>query len=322
VTPWPRLAGVLAAATVALLALAPPALATFPGSNGEIVYVDDHVRSANRVFSLRTIQPDGTAARILLMEGHPPDTFPFDADYSPDGSQIAIVAIGGTLGHDRLLIMDAETGQWDVILRISRLSQDSFIASVAFSPTGDRLLFCAVDLGGPNRARLLTIGVDGSNVVLVSDRPSCVADWSSTDQIVALGGHDLRRIVTMDPDGSNRETVVPALDDPSAAALGINPTWSPDGSVFTYAFPVGASEQYEVFTAASDGSGRNRLTHTPRRDDVFPIFSPDGTAIAFTRGKDPDGGDLFTMAPSGANVQRLTDSPWTSESTRSWQSLP
>ena len=155
----------------------------------------------------------------------------------------------------------------------------------------------------------------------MSNRPGCVADWGSTDQIVALGGSDLRRIVTMNPDGSNRQTVVSALDDPNDAALGIKPTWSPDGSMFTYAFPAGARDQYEVFTAASDGSSQFRLTYTPRRDDVFPIFSPDGTVIAFTRGTDPDGGDVFTMAPDGSQVQRLTDSPRT-ESTRSWQAIP
>jgi Tol biopolymer transport system component len=317
-----RVAIAMAAASVALVAVASSALATFPGTNGEIAYVNDRVGPSGRSLSIRTMQPDGTPLKTLLTEGHPPGTSPIDADYSPDGSQIAIVAIGAILGHDRLLVMDMETGHWDVILRISRLSQHSFIASVAFSPTGDRLLFCAVDLGRTNEERLLTIGVDGSHVVLVSDKPSCLADWSTTDQIVALGGSDLERIVTMDANGSNRQTVVPALDDPAGPTLGIMPSWSPDGSAFTYAFPVGARDQYEVFTAASDGSSRNRLTNTPHRDDVFPIFSPDGTTIAFARAKGQYGGDVFAMDASGANVQRLTDSPSSFESTRSWRAIP
>ncbi len=297
---------------------APAAVATFPGTNGEILYW------TNLDFSLRSIHPDGTPARILMTQRQsPPGTFPFDAEFSPDGSTIAVMALGGALGYDRILIANTETGQREVIFRISRHSQDSFIASIAFNPTGDRLMFCAVDLGGPNRARLLTIAVDGSDLTLVSDRSSCLADWSSTNKIVALAGADLRRIVTMDPNGSNQQPVLRAFDDATRLSFGISPSWSPDGSRIVYAAPVGAREQYEVFSIAADGGTRTRLTHRPLRDDLYPLFSPDGTTIAFARSRDADKrpAELYSMVADGSNVQRLTHTAGFTEATRSWQAL-
>jgi Tol biopolymer transport system component len=68
---------------------------------------------------------------------------------------------------------------------------------------------------------------------------------------------------------------------------------------------------------------RKRPTGTPRRDDVYPLISPDGQRIVFTRTKGPNeaAADLFTMIANGTNVRRLTNTPKCFKFTRSWQPL-
>lgn len=119
---------------------------------------------------------------------------------------------------------------------------------------------------------------------------------------------------------------------PRWSSFGIAPSWSPDGATIVYPAAVGGKPQYELFSVSADGSGRTRLTNTPRRDDLYPLFSPDGAAIAFTRRGLNDSAlfwddyhertDLFMMAADGSNVQRLTDTPRRFEFTRSWRALP
>jgi Tol biopolymer transport system component len=234
---------------------------------------------------------------------------------------VAMTAIGNTLGYDRLLIGDPQTGERHGIFRISEVDDHAFFASIAFSPTGDRVLFCAPDIGSPtNAAYLLSVTVDGDDPILVSDRPSCLADWSSTDRIVAAAGDRLDRIVTMDPDGTDRRLVVPPAPRPTSWGVGGSPSWSPDGSRFVYSFRVGPTRRFDLFSVAADGSDRVRLTHTPHHDELYPVVSPDGTAVAFTRSirfrRFPS--DLFMMAEDGSGVVRLTDTPLADEYADSW----
>lgn len=201
------------------------------------------------------------------------------------------------------------------------MNDHAFFASIAFSPTGDRVLFCAPDIGSlSSAAYLFMVTVDGDDPTVVSDRPACFADWSSTDRIVAAAGDHTDRIVTMDPDGTDRHLVVPPAARPTSWGIGGSPSWSPDGSRFVYSLRVGPSRRFDLFSVAADGSERVRLTRTPHHDDVFPLFSPDGTAIAFSRslrfGRFQS--DLFTMAVDGSDGRRLTDTPRADEYADSW----
>jgi Tol biopolymer transport system component len=61
-----------------------------------------------------------------------------------------------------------------------------------------------------------------------------------------------------------------------------------------------------IFTVELNGTGLRRLTSNTR--DTYPVFSPDGTRIAFTRviGKQ---WRLFTMAASGRDQRRVGNAP-------------
>ena len=307
---------------------AAPAHATFPGGSGEIAYLRAPYSSADN-YSIRTRTSAGVPGPVLWPPGEPLGTdrgeaYAWEAEWSPDGTTVARTAIGGTLGDDRLLIGDPETGDREVILRIDELNDHLFFASIAFSPAGNQLVFCAPNLSAPgNEAHLYVVDVDGSDVSLLSERPACLADWSVTGSIVASAGEGHDRIVTMDGDGTGRHIVVPPRRRRSRSGVGGSPSWSPDGTRFVYSFRVGADRQFDLFSVAADGSDLERLTRTPGCDEVYPVYSPDGSEVAYsrTRNIDREQSDLFVMAADGTDVRRLTDSPKADEYARSWRAV-
>ena len=318
--------------TIVLAACMPlaatPAHATFPGGNGEIAYLRAGYSGLDSD-SLRTRTSAGVPGPVLWPAGEPvgvgrDQAFPWQAAWSPDGMTVAMTALGGTLGDDRLLIGDPETGDREVIFRIDELNDHLFFASIAFSPAGDRLVFCAPNLGAPNNeANLYVIDVDGSDVTLLSDRPACYGDWSVSGSIAAAAGEDMDRIVRMNADGTGRQIIVPPRRRSTEWAVGGSPSWSPDGTRFVYSLRVGVDQQFDLFSVAADGSDPQRLTHTLRRDEVFPVYSPDGSEIAYTRSREfeREQSDLFVMVVDGSNVRRLTESPRANEYAWSWRAV-
>ena len=59
----------------------------------------------------------------------------------------------------------------------------------------------------------------------------------------------------------------------------------------------------------ADGSGQTNVTNNSAFDQD-PSWSPDGTKIAFTSGRDGNG-DIYVMNADGSNQTRLTDAPRT-----------
>lgn len=321
-----RLAIIAVVVAGTIIGTAAEAGATFPGTNGEIAYL---YAGGKKGASLRTMAPDGSPVGVLWAPGEPigvgtNQAGPYDVVWSPDGTAVAMVASGEVLGGDRLLMGDPTTGERHVILRISSFNEHAFFASIAFSPGGDRVLFCAVDIGLDGDALLYTVAVDGSDLTLVSDRTACLADWSSTDRIVAVVGRRFNKIATMDPDGSNRSVVVPAPLEPASFPFGQSLSWSPDGSRFAYPLRAGSRLHYDLFSVDAGGGARVRLTHTPRRDELFPVFSPEGSEVVFSRSREfrRRQSDLFIVAADGSSERRLTDTPRRHEFSRSWRALP
>jgi Tol biopolymer transport system component len=227
------------------------------------------------------------------------------------------VASGTTLGLDRLLVGDPDTGDRTVVLRMLDFNDHAFIASIAFAPDGTSLVFCAVDIGGPNVARLYTIGIDGSDPTLVADRPLCLDDRSADGTLVAAAGRGSHRLVTLDADGSNQTTI---LRWPDPGLGGSSPSWSPDGSTIAFTASPPNRKHQELFTVPATGGAPTRLTTSRRVGEFHPLFSPDGNSIVFTRTRDywNAQADLFVTDTMGAIVTRLTDTPKFTELSRSW----
>ncbi|MGD2252316.1 MAG: hypothetical protein PVF70_05300 [Anaerolineales bacterium] len=61
----------------------------------------------------------------------------------------------------------------------------------------------------------------------------------------------------------------------------------------------------ELYVVNTDGSGLTRLTNDPGQES-FPVWSPDGTQIAFLSSRD-DGVDVFVMNSDGSEQTNLTN---------------
>jgi TolB protein len=83
------------------------------------------------------------------------------------------------------------------------------------------------------------------------------------------------------------------------------PSWSPDGSRFTFSSTHEGNQ--EIYTARADGSEVVRVTQSPGQD-VHPCWAPRGDFVVFAT--DRWGGlELARAKVDGTGVERLTTSP-------------
>ena len=277
--------------------LTSPAGATFPGGNGRIVfYVEPDARGPA---SVATMEPDGTNRLRLAKAGR--NRYP---SWSADGTKIAY-----TRARLGLYTMNSDgTGKTLVVERTRR--HDS-MDHPSWSPDGTRLAFAAyARADGGNH--IFVVNADGTGLVKI-DTPKygypAYPDWSPDGSRIAFVfflPKDVR-IMTMDPDGSN----------PYDVTRGSYVSWSPDGSRIMF---VG-SRQDDVFIANADGSGRVRIADTAGIIESWPVLSPDGTMIAYSRWT-VEGSrqvDIWMMKADGSSPVQVTDTPRRDEFAPSWQ---
>jgi dipeptidyl aminopeptidase/acylaminoacyl peptidase len=165
-------------------------------------------------------------------------------------------------------------------------------------------------------ARWFTSNVDGTDVRDLRVTATCArwvpggADILITNDEAFSPDHPLRPAIVR-ADGSD-ERPLEATRDPSFN-LGCGDV-SPDRrSIAVEGFTADGSRNGIYLVRASDGGGLQVVSESAPGESIgYPIFSPDGTRIAFFRtkaGVSPQGaGALFTVDIDGSNLQRIT--PW------------
>ena len=101
---------------------------------------------------------------------------------------------------------------------------------------------------------------------------------------------------------------------------GYQASWSPDNSKLAFQ-KVDATGWTQIYTIKPDGSGLAQVTTgaTHKRE---PVWSPDGTKIAFTGTLDGQAlPDVYTMNADGTNVIRVTSTPEV-DGNLDWQPIP
>jgi WD40-like Beta Propeller Repeat len=297
-----RLILIAVAIAVAIIAVgAAPASATFPGTNGKIVFLrgpsgftinpdssDEHqigpagkhticnnwspdgsrvlcnVLSPDDLLQPATANPDGSGFR-LLNPNLPLDLFCLS--WSPDGARL--------LCHSEGIANPADAGLYTVrssdagdLVRVAATPPDGFDNGYGYSPDGSRVLFARFDSNG--NGTLFSVKPNGSGAVQLTPPGLSVIDLGFFDRVGA--------------------------------------DWSPDGSRVTFAGfqkrSSGRGFELGLFVVNADGTAVRRIT--PSGLDAFSAqWSPNGEWIAFTAVRRVPKGELWIVHPDGTGVRKI-----------------
>jgi Tol biopolymer transport system component len=225
---------------------------------------------------------------------------------------------------------------------------DASDRSPALSPDGRRLVFTRHVDAKPDR--IFVVGVDGSGLeqLVPSNCPDVCSDavegsaWSPDGRTLVftravLHGRSSEPatvelwLTNADGSGAHRLTHAPAEDvDGRARAQDGFAGWAPDGTRILFTHRERGTppslDQFAVHTIKRDGTDLRRLTPNDIQAGD-PVWSPDGTLIAFQSPPDVEGFPrvLYTMRPDGTGMTPLTnnldgndsdDPAWSPDSSR------
>jgi Tol biopolymer transport system component len=141
---------------------------------------------------------------------------------------------------------------------------------------------------------LLVAGAIGLTLV-AGQAPAARRTFPGTNGKLAFGFNTA--IITVEPDGTNRQVVIGA----STALPAAEPAWSGDGTKLAFAATAGPTPG--IWSTTADGSTKTRVT--THQNDKSPTWSPDGTKLAFVR--NVTGVDrLFVVNADGTGETDLT----------------
>jgi TolB protein len=120
------------------------------------------------------------------------------------------------------------------------------------------------------------------------------------------GNRDVQEIYIADYDGANPIKVT------NTRTLNITPTWSPDNQAIAYTSyrPSGGMGTFQdiVVSHIRIGKRETPANGDPKKQNYLPIWSPDGTKIAFTTNRDGNP-EIYVMNRDGTGVRRMTNHP-------------
>jgi dipeptidyl aminopeptidase/acylaminoacyl peptidase len=258
----------LLAVLALLLALAPPALATYPGANGLIAVAGDGEARDSTIWVGR---PNGRGLRPLPTPcaGDPRQPcYAAGPAWSPDGQRLAFSIVGRA--QQQLWIVEADGTNLRQVPGASGFDP-------AWSPDGKRLAF-SVDRYDDRECHwrdLYTVGVDGSGLDLLMRRGDD-ADWSARGEIV------FERMYERWTPGNasecepgHRLAVMRPGERPRPLAPGSDPSWAPSGRAVAFVAADGVRRK------TVGASGRGRLLAPLRSPAYEATWSPDGRSILY-----------------------------------------
>lgn len=295
---------------------AAPSLGTFGGANGRVSFSAFVERTKS--VEIFTANPDGSDVQRVTSN---PREASLLSDWSPDGQRIAFDSsrrdIDGRKRVVQVYVMNADgTG----VIQLTR--GPGFHGLGGWSRDGTEI---AIESDWGQDPKLTGVwiipasdpdGVTVADARRVTDPPRGV-DFDSEPQFSPDGSS-----IVFSRFKSARESAIYRVNADGTGLRRLtgfrlnasDPDWSPDGQRIT--FDSGDSgrpgAKGDIYVIKADGSDRKRLTDNPRvrRDSPSnrlannPVFSPDGTKIAFTKFR-PDRTQLMVMNANGGNKRVL-----------------
>jgi Tol biopolymer transport system component len=275
------------------LAVASPALATFPGRNGALAFYAYEVSDEST-----DIVCEGDFVGIARIGG-PRHIFARGSDpvFSPTGRRLAYA---GTDARRGIWVTRSDC-RWPKdrsspapCSRLRRLTRGDD-SSPAWSPNGKRIAF----VRGIVAERIYTVRANGGGVRFLVR--GAEPDWSSKGALVFTGPRDELRV--RGPDGRMRTLPV----------RGSEPSWAPGGARLAFLGKTEDPELTALYTIHADGTGLRELAqfendHVDYWGAGSPTWSPDGRWIAFIRTSEPPyTGPVYAVRPKGGRPRRLMD---------------
>ncbi len=325
---------VVAVATVAPTAepsLAPSAAPTLTPTvqgvtNGRIAY---GVKSSAGNFNIFSVLPDGTESKQLSTGAGNS----LCAAYSADGKRIAYC--GDASGNFEIWTMQADGTEPTQVTHLN-----GRVLFPDFSPNGKKIVFAGTVGADANTDVYVVDSATGEDLVALTSckgkAEGCANDypaWSPDGKHIVFVHQDdyvadkpvNEQIWLMDADGGNQHALTTGSDPKDQL-----PSWSPDGKFIAYASGVGDNEG--IWVMAADGSAQVQLTGCPPADaapcasgsDFGPVWSPDGTRIAFVRYFGAVGANdrpVYVMNADGTDQRRLSEG-MTLDAVPAWQAIP
>lgn len=255
-------------------------------------------------------------------------------NWSPDATKIVASIAGG------IPTSDFNTRRYDIFVmdpdftNLVNLTNDQHLDQApAFSPDGSKIAFTsrpAIRAGtiNPNTSfsDIYVIDADGNNRIrlteLNADFNNSTPSWSPDGSKITFASNRLDgnyEIFVMDADGSNPIRLTNSSEGEYW------PTFSPDGSkilFFQEQCPLGCDGPSDIMVMNADGSNLMRLTDADGENtqNVVPNWSPDGSAIAWTRITLNDG--LILTSLMNADGSNATHLPGSMEAMPVWTPVP
>jgi TolB protein len=182
----------------------------------------------------------------------------------------------------------------------------SINADPSFSPEGKRMVFISVIAG---REQLFVMNADGSGAVQLTHDDANHEDpaWSPDGKTIAfvLSSNEIERIYLMNADGSGVRPLTPE------GIRTIHPSWSPDSRRVAYCTDddlkpphKNPAQIYSIEVA----TGRV-VQLIAGGVNTYPVWSPDGTRLAFRRMLGEMNSEVFIAKADGTEARNLTNHP-------------